>query len=442
MAMFAFLDQTQGNKVAKTGASAKDSISILDFCPNYQPFYSNTSKLCNTQPLPTLLTRKPEFHVRVPTLIMTLQNSHIHEPLASQQIKSTTQQRKRSDESFGAGVQRPSKRAPLTKENLKAFGRIGRQRRNDDSCKPSPTDLNTLGSLTTTVSQGGTMSSTDSRFPLLLKENGILNSVTSAPPGNLDYLQHRLSRSRGTASPTESEYQCFVMETTHAPNEQTMLLHTIDLLKRHQPGYTQVYNKAFDNFPKNVGFNDGLSAAQPDFTEGLTERAFGSFPVRNKLGGAAVPNSENPEATTLPHLAGEWKASTANFVSAQSQAAYDGACMVYGRNQARSFLESPDPTGHAYVQTFVTNGSVLHTFAHYSSESEGQIQYHQYPTSSSLHAASFEDFKKSRRVLRNLQDDAKDASMSLRDELLEKWSADGLSHVTPNVPTARRQAYD
>jgi hypothetical protein len=69
------------------------------------------------------------------------------------------------------------------------------------------------------------------------------------------------------------------------------------------------------------------------------------------------------------------------MIQARTQAAYDGACMVYGRNEARSFLESPDPAGHAYVQTFTTDGTTLNTFAHYSSESQDQVKYHQYPTS-------------------------------------------------------------
>jgi hypothetical protein len=59
------------------------------------------------------------------------------------------------------------------------------------------------------------------------------------------------------------------------------------------------------------------------------------------------------------------------MIEAQTQVAYDGACMVFGRNQARSFLESPDPNGHAYIHTFTTNGTILNTFAYYSSWSKG-----------------------------------------------------------------------
>ncbi|CAD6446942.1 e69ae59f-bc29-45bd-8069-c3230145b024 [Sclerotinia trifoliorum] len=54
---------------------------------------------------------------------------------------------------------------------------------------------------------------------------------------------------------------------------------------------------------------------------------------------------------------------------------------------------------------------------HYSSEPQGQLNYHQYPISSSILISSYEDFKTSRRRLRNLQDDAKEISEKLRDEL-------------------------
>jgi hypothetical protein len=194
-----------------------------------------------------------------------------------------------------------------------------------------------------------------------------------------------------------------------------------------------VYNQALNDFPKSVGFNTGLSAPQPDMIEGLDLREFKPFPVRQELGGAAVPTSEN-NATTLPHLAGKWKARGKDMIQAQTQAAYNGACMVYGRQKARLYLESPDPAGHAYVQTFTTDGTTLNTFVHYSSESQDQVKYHQYPTSSSFLISSYKDFKQSRQRLRNQQDDANEAAETLRDELNKKWLANHQSHVSSSVP--------
>lgn len=244
------------------------------------------------------------------------------------------------------------------------------------------------------------------------------------PHANLRDPREPIDRSRSTPSPSGSDYRHFTSAVRRAPNEKTILVETANsLLKRYDdPGDQKSYDKAFAKFPKNVGFNNNLSAAQPDIVEGLDMPEFGQFPVREQLGGAATVYS-GPQATTLPHLARECKGPGKDMILAQTQAGYVGACMVYGRNKARSFLDSPDPAGYAFVSTFATDGTTLSTFAQYSSESQGQVKYHQYPTSNSLLIATFDDFKKSRRRLRNLQDDAKENSEKLRDELVEKWSA-------------------
>lgn len=283
--------------------------------------------------------------------------------------------------------------------------------------KSRPTD-----SETKSTRSKQTTSTTDSGFQDIVFQNGVLNPNCSKPPANIELIQERIDRSRETASPSESDYRCFAAAIRRAPNEASVLYETSVLLQRYnEPGYHKSYNQAFSNFPKNVGFNNDLSAAQPDMVEGLDLTQFDPFPAREQLGGAATVYA-GPEATTLAHLAGEWKGPGKDMILAQTQAAYDGACMVYGRNQARSFLESPDPAGHAYVQTFTTDGTTLNTFAHYSSETQGQLKYHQFPTSSSLLISSHEDFKKSRQRLRNLQDNAKQTSENLRDELNKKWS--------------------
>ena len=200
-------------------------------------------------------------------------------------------------------------------------------------------------------------------------------------------------------------------------------------------------NEDTNDFPKNVGLNNGLSATQPDMVEGLDMTEFDPFPVRQELGGAALP-APGRDPLTLPHIAGEWKGPGKDMVLAQTQAAYDGACMVYSRNKALSFLNNPDPAGYAHVQTFTTDGTNLNTFAHYSSESQGQVKYHQCPTSTSLLISSYEDFKTGRRRLRNLQDNAKETSEKLRDKLKERWSANHRSSVAPSVPAKTADVTD
>jgi hypothetical protein len=251
---------------------------------------------------------------------------------------------------------------------------------------------------------------------------------------NISHQQKRLDRARETPSLTESEYRLAAYNIQTAENEQTVLLETSELLKRYEQGYRRVYNRPFDCFPTNVGFNNGLSPAQPDVIEGFALTQFDLFPNGEETSlGAAVPSS-GANAIALPHLAGEWKGPGKNMNSAEHQAAYDGASMVYARNEACSYLGNPDPIDHAYVQTFTTDGKLLHTFTNFSTESQGQVKYHQYPTSSSFLISSYEDFKKSRRRLRNLQDDAKESSEKLRDKLNEKWLANHQSPIAPSLP--------
>jgi len=109
------------------------------------------------------------------------------------------------------------------------------------------------------------------------------------------------------------------------------------------------------------------------------------------------------------------------MILTQTQAEYDDACMIYDKNKARLFLKSFDSIDHAFVFTFTTDNTTLNTFVHYSSESQGQVKYHQYSTSSSFLVSSYLNFKKSQQQLRNLQNDVKETSEKLRDKLMKKW---------------------
>ncbi len=256
-----------------------------------------------------------------------------------------------------------------------------------------------------------TISSTDSRFPAHILRNGILQPPNSKRPVNADRQQERLDRARETPSPTESEYQLTTYKIQTAEIEQSVLLEMSTLLKRYKRGYRRAYNQQFNDFPQNAGFDNGLPPAQPDMVEGLDVTQFDLIRIREESSLRAAVASSGPNAITLPHLAGEWKGPGKDMNLARHQAAYDGASMVYARNEAcSSFLGSPDPVDHAYVQTFTTDGTTLNTFTHFSTKSQGQgqVKYHQYPTSNSFLISSYEDFKKSRRRLRNLQDDAKE----------------------------------
>ncbi len=108
---------------------------------------------------------------------------------------------------------------------------------------------------------------------------------------------------------------------------------------------------------------------------------------------------------------------------ARLQSAYDGAALVYARNQALSYAGKPDPPGHAEVATFTTDGTTLNMYAHYAalSEDDGTLEYHQYPIKSIILIDSHQAFKEGRRGLRNAQDYAREQSYAIRGQLKEHW---------------------
>ena len=124
-----------------------------------------------------------------------------------------------------------------------------------------------------------TTSTTSSGFAIRAYENGILHPIKSKPPKNLEAIRKRLGQSRETTSPPESQYEDYVYGVEVAPNEATMVVEVgKKLLKEYPRAYSKVYNQAFTGFPKDVGFNNGLSAPQPDFVEGLGMPEFQPFP--------------------------------------------------------------------------------------------------------------------------------------------------------------------
>jgi hypothetical protein len=292
-----------------------------------------------------------------------------------------------------------------------------------------------------------TISTTKSGFKDAAFKNGVLDVFNSRPPANLDSLQNRPDRTRDSASPTELQSTRYKRKMLITSSESSVLMQSSKLLKEYDCiEYNTAHNQAFTAFPKNVGFNNGLSPAKPDLIEGFIMSEYEPFPIRDELGGAAVI-TPGPNAITLPHLAGEWKSQGKDMTQAETQAAFDGACMVYGRNEALSYLGKSDPPGHAYVFTFTIDGTTLNTFAHYSSRSEGQVKYHIYPINSTFLSTSHKDFKTAQRRLRNLQDYAKELSEALRDELKEVWlkdksnkrgydnREDSVDDVLVNIPT-------
>ncbi|KAK4133512.1 hypothetical protein BT67DRAFT_355168, partial [Trichocladium antarcticum] len=309
---------------------------------------------------------------------------------------------------------------PLTRKNLRELDRMTRPTKpgtasESTESKKTPTDS------TKTTKSDKTISTTTSGFQAQATANGILCPRKSMPPGNVKETLDRLNESRGSASPPESQYRRYCNRIVKAGNEAAIVQRMLPLFKEYDGDeYDFDMNRAFSGLPKDVGFNDGLSAPQPDFVQGLSKEEFLPFDPAQISG--AVLFKDDLTSMTLPHFAGEWKSRTGNMDEATLQSSYDGAALVYGRNQALEHLAEPDVSSSA-VTTFISNGEHIAFFAHHASQTgeDGKMQYHQHRIVRTDLTDSYESFKKGRRQIRNAQDYAREHSLALRDQLRKQW---------------------
>ncbi|KAI1144709.1 hypothetical protein F4825DRAFT_458393 [Nemania diffusa] len=300
----------------------------------------------------------------------------------------------------------------LTRKNLAEFNKMGKEKKASNLTDDS-------GSTKTK-----TTSTTSSGFAAKARNNGVLDPLHSKPPTNLDDIRKRHAKSRATASPPESVYEHYAHRVGKAGNEATMVVETSKLLKEYDDkGYPREFNRAFTSLPRDLGFNNGLSAPQPDFVEGLETEEYRPFPVNDYLPGAPL-YQDDPYSITLPQIAGEWEGPAGDMREARMQSAYDGAALVHARTQALAYMGKEDPPGHAEITTFTTDGTNLNLYAHYatpSAEDGDTLEYHQYPVSSTNLTSTYQGHKDGRKSLRNAQDHAKTQSEQLRDQLKQHW---------------------
>jgi hypothetical protein len=336
----------------------------------------------------------------------------------------------------GLPPRRPRKRrrpAPLSERNLTLFDKMGRRDKGkgyglDRGRGPSKgaSSESTSDKSSTTK----TLSATASGFAMQATKNGILDPSRSDPPANIDEIRAWHERARETPSPTKTEFEYYAHLVGGAQNEQTTLVQTAPRILKDamKKGYTQVFNQAWTAYDKDASFSQGLSAPQPDFAEGLEYPEFLPVPVDEQLAGAVVQN-DNPRSLVLPHLAGEWTGSGRDMDEAQRQAAYDGAAMVSGRNEALALMGQTDPPGHSEVTTFATDGIQLNYYTHHATVSEhGTLKYHQYQFASENIKDSHEGHKRGRRALRNHQQRAMDNSYAMQEKLKAYWKSQQRGH--------------
>ncbi|KAJ4326180.1 hypothetical protein N0V84_003231 [Fusarium piperis] len=245
----------------------------------------------------------------------------------SEQGSSLTRLGKREIGSDNDNNEHQPKRVRLTRKNLPLFNKMTRKKGSNKALESSAPESTAKSSTTKTVS------TTSSGFADQAYKNNILHPLQCKLPTNLEHLHKRYFRSRATASPSASEYESYANIVGDAPNKATMGIEVDQrLLKKYNDkGYYRVLDHAFTGFPKDVGFNNNLSAPQPDFVEGLKRQEYDPFPVDEQVNGAKL-YKDNPLSLVLPRLAGEWKGPGMDMAKAKLQSAYDGAALVFARN--------------------------------------------------------------------------------------------------------------
>ncbi|KAK3348991.1 hypothetical protein B0T25DRAFT_415257, partial [Lasiosphaeria hispida] len=294
----------------------------------------------------------------------------------------------------------------LTRKNLALLNSLNGDNNSDDDRNnsgypESENDSDTMNKLSTTTSG----------FEARAYENGILDSTTSKAPQDLDAIRLHLARRRSSTQPSEHAHQQYYHNVSDSFNEATASVFVqVDVMKRHNDlNYNQMNNRAITQIPEE-GFNQGLSNPIPDLLEGLKTKRLPSRIHDHAL--------HKDCSLALCHFAVEFKRTDGNLYQAGHQAAYDGATMVYARNQAlvQAKVDAASVQGlgavvdkaakETAVITCATDGKVAEVFAHHFQDGE----YHQ----NLVARESLLDYpNRGRELIRNAQDYARNKSYEL-----------------------------
>lgn len=252
----------------------------------------------------------------------------------------------------------------MTRRNLRRLEKITRSRGTKSETASDFTE------------KTGTTSTTDPEFEAKFRANhgvSVLGSRKKALPNRADLDKH-MEASRDSASPTSSQDDRFVRGLERCANERDVevlyhgriLKDTNKVPELEDLDYCANIDKQWVAFPKDVGFNNGLSAPKPDLVEGYAQRAWP--PTIKQLGGAATLVKHDPGFTALPHFAGEFKDFGKSVRQGEVQAGYDGAATVYARHQALAAIGQKDPPGRASPVTMASDGRTWRIYAHSAEE--------------------------------------------------------------------------
>ncbi|KAK3352757.1 hypothetical protein B0T25DRAFT_454123 [Lasiosphaeria hispida] len=271
---------------------------------------------------------------------------------------------------LGGNVDNP---LPLTRKNLALLNSLNG---NSSSIKNSAYFENdTMKPISTTASG----------FEQQAYENGILDPTASKPPHDVGTVQHHLTKRRSSTQPSERTHEQYCQRVFRSFNEaeashliQSKIMIDYEDSSMH---YGRSTSRAITQIPQQ-DFNMGLSNPLPDILEGLiTEtlpssmhgHSLHSLPGNSRPPSRSLDSNGRPSSSSLAlcHFATELKRKDGNLRQAVSQAAYDGATLVYARDQALAQATAGTSAavdkvaGETAVLTCVTDGKVAEVFAHH-----------------------------------------------------------------------------
>lgn len=333
--------------------------------------------------------------------------------------------------------------APLTKANLRLLEDMTRSNKPSDETSANTPSNDDTGTSNNTKAK--TISTTKTGFEDRLRANGVVHAMRSGfrPPKNTSEVRDYLDKSRSSASPTASQYEDYIETYFDGACEvDTVHLFTTKVLKEptrelRKEGYKANRDKQWVDYPKDVGFNNNLSAPKPDYIEGYGRNTFP--PTIQELGGAATLVKDSTVFPALPHLAVELKKTGGDMHLAERQAGFDGAAMLHARNKALNYLGHADVHGEASVVSASADGLYYNIYGHYTyvDEETGETKYYQCRLRKGT-LDEIDDFKEGYKRLRNMQDWAREQSTDIRDRMNKNYNSRNFGSGRPSQSIASK----
>lgn len=222
------------------------------------------------------------------------------------------------------------------------------------------------------------LSATDPGFRQALRKNRVLDQMgdqfTDLP--DQDEIEARLNAPRGSPSPTVSFYKLFAAIADPDDNEAS-IINVLDCYVLQRPSlddnlikeqYRAKVKRQWTDYPKDVGFNNGLSAPKPTYVEGYASSEFP--PNMVEIGSTTTLLRDGHRFPVLPHFVMEARAPGEDMNQAETRAQYDGAAMAFCRNEVLEYLQKPDPPETAKVGSVVADGRSYDISLHYAQKDE------------------------------------------------------------------------